>query len=707
MNFVRSLRLSHKLALISLAYVVPIGVLCWSTLSATFRNIDVAVLELQGNELQRPLMKVLPLIAEHQFLAGQAASDPKAASELARVSGEIDAAFAAVEPSYNSTKDDLAFHPDGLIPRGRGHLELATVVAKWKTVKAQNVTSVAASREAHRPLVDDVRGMIAHLGDISNLILDPELDSYYLMDVTLLKIPQFQDRLGEAVADSLQFIEARSTDGGDPTALRQKLLTHVALMTEIDTAGSKADIDISVKEDANNHGPLPALAGVQGPLKEYLDSAAAFSESLLELANAPADGAVDAAKVTTAYRTAAAKGTSLWMATAAALDGMLEARKSDFHTELVLALVPAAIAYLCTGLLVWYIGRVTVSDITVMTDRLTQLSESVLEGVTQVFSASNSLAQATCEQSASLEQTSASLNTVLAISNSNTDNCVRADSLAVGVQKHSESGGKEMEQMLGAIEAIRASANETVTIVRTIDDIAFQTNLLALNAAVEAARAGESGKGFAVVAEEVRRLAQRSADAARDTSAKIHRSLELAENGVSVTKSVGASLGNIREQALATTGIMKEVATASREATDGIKQINLAVGELDKVNQSNASSAEELAAAGGSLQSQTTVLADAVAQISAIIGSQGSSRPVQHRQPAPIKQPSKQQASVKAPPKGRTTVALTNHSIPPMTNGSKGSAKSIPVVSAGPNAKRKGPSAETIIPLDADDMIDF
>lgn len=706
MQFVRSLRLSRKLALISVAYLLPIGVLCWSTLSATFRNIDVAVLEMEGNRLQRPLMRVLPLVTEHQFLAMRATVDPKSASEMHGVASEIDSAFGAVKPVYDELRETLQFTPDGLNPRGRGHLELDQVVSKWTRVKSETFTSPEKARAAHRGLLDDIRGMIAHLGDISNLILDPDLDSYYLMDVTLLKVPQFHDRLGEMMADSLTYLSLRANESEEVATLRQKLFTHTALMNEVDTAGSKGDVDTAFKEDANNHGVLSTLSLLSGPLKEYLDAAGEFSTLVASVASAPSDRDVRVSLLVDGFENARAKADKFWNATVDNLDGMLMARKKDFHTELAFALLPAATTYLISGVLVWYIGRITVREMSQMTDQLTRLGEDVIRGVSQIFGASNALAQSTSEQSASLEETSASLSSVLSIANSNTDNCVRADGLAVGVQKHSESGGKEMEQMLTAIDAIRASANETATIVRTIDDIAFQTNLLALNAAVEAARAGETGKGFAVVAEEVRRLAQRSADAARDTSAKIHRSLELAENGVAVTKSVGSSLGNIREQAVATTGIMKEVATASREAAEGIHQINLAMAELDKVTQSNAASAEELAAAGGSLQQHAEVLGQVIKGITRVIGATAERRPTTRTPGGSRPEDGKKRKPV-------THVSVADHDMPSLTAPPQASFRNVAMVNnakvrngATPTTKRQ-PRPEEIIPLDADDMIDF
>lgn len=222
----------------------------------------------------------------------------------------------------------------------------------------------------------------------------------------------------------------------------------------------------------------------------------------------------------------------------------------------------------------------------------------------QVSTSSQSLAQGATQQAASLEETAAALNQVAAMSKQNAENAHQADVLADVMMSVSGKGSSSVASMIKAIEDIQTSASETEEIISIIENIAFQTNLLALNAAVEAARAGDAGKGFAVVAEEVRNLAKRSADAAKETADKIRRSKALAENGVVVSKNVSTALDEVVVNVQRTSSLVKEIASASKEQSIGVSQINNSVTELDKVTQNNAAVAEESAAAGEELLHQ-------------------------------------------------------------------------------------------------------
>jgi methyl-accepting chemotaxis protein len=194
------------------------------------------------------------------------------------------------------------------------------------------------------------------------------------------------------------------------------------------------------------------------------------------------------------------------------------------------------------------------------------------------------------------------------------DNANQAKSLAGKANESASTGTDAMDRMSKAIQKIKESSDQTAKIVKTIDEIAMQTNLLALNAAVEAARAGDAGRGFAVVAEEVRNLAQRSAQAAKNTADMIGESVKNAEHGVKLAEEVSLSFVSIADGSRKVNDLINEIAVASQEQSQGIAQVNTAVAQMDKVTQQNAANSEESASAAEELNSQAEELQAMVLQ---------------------------------------------------------------------------------------------
>jgi methyl-accepting chemotaxis protein len=251
-------------------------------------------------------------------------------------------------------------------------------------------------------------------------------------------------------------------------------------------------------------------------------------------------------------------------------------------------------------------------------------ADQVTAAATQVSSSSQSLAQGASEQAASLEETSASLEEMSGMTNRNAENATKANELARHARQAADTGASDMQAMSAAMNDIKMSSDDIAKIIKTIDEIAFQTNILALNAAVEAARAGEAGMGFAVVAEEVRNLAQRSAQAARETADKIEGAITKTGQGVQITEKVAKSLNEIVDKARQVDQLVAEVCTASREQSQGVHQITAAVAQMDKVVQSNAASAEESASAAADLNAQSFALREAVGDLLGLVGGRES-----------------------------------------------------------------------------------
>ncbi|CAB3743252.1 Methyl-accepting chemotaxis protein II [Achromobacter deleyi] len=255
-----------------------------------------------------------------------------------------------------------------------------------------------------------------------------------------------------------------------------------------------------------------------------------------------------------------------------------------------------------------------------MQESLTRTVASVRRGVDEInvgsreISAGNTdLSSRTEQQAASLEETAASMEQLASTVKQNADNARQANQLAASASDVAERGGSAVAEVVSTMQGISASSRKISEIVSVIDGIAFQTNILALNAAVEAARAGEQGKGFAVVAGEVRSLAQRSAQAAKEIKGLIEDSVSKVGAGSQQVERAGATMQEIVSSVKRVTDIMGEISAASEEQSSGIDQVNRAVSQMDEVTQQNAALVEEAAAAAGSLQEQAQRLAEAVA----------------------------------------------------------------------------------------------
>ncbi len=255
---------------------------------------------------------------------------------------------------------------------------------------------------------------------------------------------------------------------------------------------------------------------------------------------------------------------------------------------------------------------------------LTAGANQTTSAANQVSISSQTFSQSASEQASTIQEITGSVRELSLSTKQNSQDSEEAKTLAQKAKEVTESGTMAMKKMLEAIADIKKSADETSKIIKTIDEIAFQTNLLALNAAVEAARAGESGKGFAVVAEEVRNLAQRSAAAAKNTSAMIESAVKNAENGVTISQEVSASLEQIRAVAGTVDELTGKVAQASGTQTRGIAQTETAIGQMDQVIQGMAANAEESASAAEELSAQAQELNRMVGDLEAIVGLQSN-----------------------------------------------------------------------------------
>jgi len=249
-----------------------------------------------------------------------------------------------------------------------------------------------------------------------------------------------------------------------------------------------------------------------------------------------------------------------------------------------------------------------------LVDEIGRICSSFVNASRQISDGAQALAQGSTEQAASIQELSASITDIAEKTKANADMAGRATSLADTIMKNAEKGSHQMDEMTAAVKEINQASNSISKVIKVIDDIAFQTNILALNAAVEAARAGQHGKGFAVVAEEVRNLAAKSAEAAKDTGGLIANSMEKAELGARIADSTAASLTEIVAGINESSRIVGEIAKSSEEQSTGIAQINTGIDQVAHVVQQNSATAQESAASSTEMSGQSAMLEELIMQ---------------------------------------------------------------------------------------------
>ncbi len=623
----RALGFKSKAMVIALTFLVPLSVLGWSYFGDKADAIAFSAKERVGVAYARALMPVLDLMQRQRVAAVLKAAgrtgEPVAEAELSRAL----AALAAAEKSSGET-----------LGTAKAYAALQEALRALPAAGGDIDRTFAAQDSALQSLVD----LLGASTDGSNLTLDPDIDTYYLMDTAMFRLPAMADSVGR-----LHALGAALLSAGKAQPLLVRHVAEQAVLTGANRAAVEAGLAKTVAYNAGVAAKVaPAatvaalraldgqiettLLGSEGPrgdLDAFAAAAGRANAAQMELAGAATAeldrligervGRMESSRnVTTAVVVGGLLAAFyLFVSFRKVLDGGLKevARHIDAMRDGDLTTRPRA----------W--GR---DEPARLMGTLEEMQQSLRRIVTQVRSASDNLVQASGEiasgsadlsdrterTAASLQQTAATMDSIVEAVDHNVGTAERANGLAGTSAEVAERGGAIIGRVVETMDTIQEGSRRIADITGTIDGIAFQTNILALNAAVEAARAGEQGRGFAVVASEVRALAQRSAAAAREIKELIGRSVGQVESGNAVVREAGSTMEEIVSTARQVRNLLDELSGSARAQAGGVGEATSAMRELDSSTQQNAALVEQTAAAAQALREQAHRLAGEVSR---------------------------------------------------------------------------------------------
>ena len=632
LGFLKRLTLGQRLVAVGTLFLATVSCALFYCVNKGFsKDIAAAVLEQHGNLYQRPLETLLEGVEQHQVAARRCietsgrCADASQQTDLDASRRAVDAAFGAFATVDGQYRDELDFTSARLPVKKVEHLRAVVLKGEWDQLKRSDGNpNPSDSDSQHAHLVSDLRAMIKHVGDTSGLILDPDLDSYYLVDMSLGALPQTQERLAT--------IEALGREAGHivigkglSESLKMRLAIEGAKLQEADVEHIQGGVQTVLSEDSNFYGVSPSLqANLPGASAEYarlskdlLDSIRRTTESTGEPTS---DGAV--LQKGLADHAAAARSASfrLWRVVSKELDTLLQKRIDDLAGSRLWSLVLTALALLACTALTALVVKVTTKTLHDSAVQLMDESRRIANASRQMAAAAQDLAEGASEQAASIEETSVSSSRMGDISNRNSINSKAAATLVASSIEEFESANQLLDDMVTAMGQISEQSVKIARINKVIDEIAFQTNLLALNAAVEAARAGEAGLGFAVVAEEVRNLARRCSEAAEDTAATIEVSMAQSREGQATVDRTAAAILAITCGSTKVKALVDDVNRGSQEQTAGFGAVAEALLQIQQTTQRTAAIAEESAAAVRELSLQSDTLNGIVVEVMALVG---------------------------------------------------------------------------------------
>jgi len=625
-----NLQFASKALLICLMFLVPLAWVSWAFYSTQSDSIAFSEKELLGLQYTREVLPVIVLAQNLRRDATAAAVAGTPPPTMAEVRSKLQAAQAKLAEVHKRLGTEL----DASKP-------YAAVQAAF--AEAEKTTGLDGVFKAHTTHVESLVALLQDVTDNSNLTLDPDIDSFYLMDATLLRIPDILDESGK-----LRGLGRAVMKAGEATPAQQRLLSDAIPVAEFQLHHMNESLAKAFAYNASLSKKVDS--------KQTMDDTAAF----FALARSAVVNGKDYAPETQAkYLEMANKAVDAQFALSqrllTELDGVIGERVKTMRFKMLVSTVVLIVGlllaayfffsfYLVSGgglaLISRHLGEVAegdlrhvpnqplgtdepakvLLDLRVAYDALYMLIRKVRHSARALHAASGEISAASIELSArteaaaaNLEEQASAMEEIGSTVGATADRAQMATAFATDNAHVAEKGGRVFDEVVLTMREIHTSSSKINDIIGVIDGIAFQTNILALNAAVEAARAGESGRGFAVVASEVRSLAGRSADAAREIKSLIAASVAKVEAGTRVVEEAGATMKEVVTNASQINQFLSEISVACREQATGVEEVGRAIQELDKGTQQNSALVEETASAAAALTSQADILQDEIA----------------------------------------------------------------------------------------------